>query len=286
MSLSIFLPYTCTLLLKKSLGKDHLLLAGSRPAFPFLNRLGRLSPLSSECESGSKKIFFLCVLVFLHSCSLVVKEPKIFDTTLCCSVPPTLKKKGLRTNSGVCWCYYYCCSSVCQIFVQNVFHSHAKLVFFLSVFSCRAKIVQHSLWHHDFRQIVATAQYSIQSLKITGKVTFGPRVVSFLFVKSPCELISNTVFHIYFEFEASIAYLRSKARPPTEYLRGIDKKILQQPWSPKVIFHLRIFGIGLVGDGEKLMLLYFQLQKPEPEDFSWRTTAASAASTWTRLKRS
>ena len=113
MSLSIFLPYTCTLLLKKSLGKDHLLLAGLRPAFPFLNRLGRLSPLSSECESGSKKIFFLCVLVFLHSCSLVVKEPKIFDTTLCCSVPPTLKKKGLRTNSGVCWCYYYCCSSVC-----------------------------------------------------------------------------------------------------------------------------------------------------------------------------
>ena len=45
---------------------------------------------------AKRDLLSMCALVFLHSCSLVVKEPKIFDTTLCCSVPPTLKKKGLR----------------------------------------------------------------------------------------------------------------------------------------------------------------------------------------------
>lgn len=130
MSLSIFLPYTCTLLLKKSLGKDHLLLAGSRPAFPFLNRLGRLSPLSSECESGSKKIFFLCVLVFLHSCSLVVKEPKIFDTTLCCSVPPTLKKKRSENEQ---WCLLV----LLLLLLLGVLDFCAKCV----PFSCKASLL-------------------------------------------------------------------------------------------------------------------------------------------------
>ena len=54
---SIYLHTT----IEKKLRKRSLL-AGSRPSLPFLNRLGRLSPLSSECESGSKKrsSFYVC----------------------------------------------------------------------------------------------------------------------------------------------------------------------------------------------------------------------------------